>query len=113
MNSSSDSRQPIADSPPLLLTIETTCDPKQVRVSVIDNGRGIPPENLSRIFDPFFTTKKIGEGTGIGLDIFSRVVKSHNGDIQVRSGPGRTEFSVCIPVAQQPAALNELQKVQA
>ena len=51
------------------LTIETTCDDKNVRVKIIDNGAGIPPEIISRIFDPFFTTKKVGEGTGIGLDL--------------------------------------------
>jgi signal transduction histidine kinase len=56
---------------------------------------------MSRIFDPFFTTKKVGEGTGIGLDIVDRIVKRHNGEIKVNSEPGRTEFSVCIPVAQK------------
>lgn len=82
------------------LTIETSCAVKNVTVSVIDNGSGIAPENLSRIFDPFFTTKKVGEGTGIGLDIVNRVVKRHNGDIKVNSEPGRTEFSVCLPLVQ-------------
>ncbi|MDQ3844946.1 MAG: ATP-binding protein, partial [Bacteroidota bacterium] len=86
------------------LTIETTCDDKNVRISIIDNGRGIPKDVLPQIFDPLFTTKKIGEGTGIGLDIVSRVVKRHKGDVKVTSEPGRTEFSVCIPVVQQPAS---------
>ena len=79
------------------LTIETSCDDKNITVSVIDNGGGIPQEILSRIFDPFFTTKKTGEGTGIGLDIVNRIVKNHQGEIKVSSVPGRTEFSVCIP----------------
>jgi len=82
------------------LTIETTCDDKNVNVRIIDNGTGIPPEILSRIFDPFFTTKKVGEGTGIGLDLVKRIIKHHNGDIKVNSKPGRTEFLVCIPVSQ-------------
>ncbi|MFI5185760.1 MAG: ATP-binding protein [Chitinophagales bacterium] len=80
------------------LTIETTCDNKNVKVKIIDNGGGIPKEIMSRIFDPFFTTKKVGQGTGIGLDLVNRIVKRHNGDIKVESAPGRTEFSVCIPV---------------
>ena len=42
------------------LTIETSCDKKNVKVKIIDNGTGIPKENLSKIFDPFFTTKKNG-----------------------------------------------------
>lgn len=83
------------------LTIETTCTPKDITVCVIDNGAGIPKEIISRIFEPFFTTKKVGEGTGIGLDLVSRIVKRHNGEIKVKSVPGRTEFSVCIPIEQK------------
>lgn len=82
------------------LTIETSCDSKNVKIKIVDNGTGIPPEIISRIFDPFFTTKKVGQGTGIGLDLASRVIKRHNGDIKVNSQPGRTEFTVCIPVAE-------------
>ena len=80
------------------LTIETTCNSKNVKVKIIDNGGGIPKEIMSRIFDPFFTTKKVGQGTGIGLDIVNRIVKRHNGEIKVYSEPGRTEFDICIPV---------------
>ena len=82
------------------LTIETACDNRNARIKIIDNGTGIPPEIISRIFDPFFTTKKVGQGTGIGLDLVSRVIKHHNGDIKVNSQAGRTEFSVCIPVTE-------------
>lgn len=82
------------------LIIETSCDPKNARIKIIDNGGGIPQEIISRIFDPFFTTKKTGEGTGIGLDLVNRVIKHHNGDIKVNSRPGRTEFAICIPVAE-------------
>jgi signal transduction histidine kinase len=83
------------------LTIETTCDTKNVNVKIIDNGAGIPAEILSRIFDPFFTTKKVGEGTGIGLDLVNRIIKHHNGEIKVYSKPGRTEFLVCLPLSQE------------
>jgi signal transduction histidine kinase len=83
------------------LTIESSCSKKEVTVRVIDNGSGIPKEILSRIFDPFFTTKKVGQGTGIGLDIVKRIIDRHHGEIKVNSVPGRTEFVVCIPIAQQ------------
>ena len=83
------------------LTIETVCDDKNITVSIIDNGAGISKEIISRIFDPFFTTKKQGEGTGIGLDLVNRIIKRHNGDIKVTSEPGRTRFSVSIPIVQK------------
>ncbi|MDE3184297.1 MAG: GHKL domain-containing protein [Bacteroidota bacterium] len=80
------------------IIIETTCNAEYMDVKIIDNGSGIPSEILSRIFDPFFTTKKVGEGTGIGLDLVQRIIKRHNGDIKVDSNPGRTEFSIWLPV---------------
>lgn len=85
-----------------LLAVETKCNEKTVTVAIIDNGGGISPENITRIFEPFFTTKKMGEGTGIGLDIVNRIVKRHNGEIKVKSEPGRTEFSVTIPLVPIP-----------
>jgi signal transduction histidine kinase len=83
------------------ISIESKCNAKDITVCVIDNGMGIPKDIVSRIFDPFFTTKKVGQGTGIGLDLVSRIVKRHNGAIKVNSAPGRTEFSVCIPLEQK------------
>ncbi|CAN5505096.1 ATP-binding protein [soil metagenome] len=85
------------------ITIETLHDEKNVTVHIIDNGIGISEEIISRIFDPFFTTKKVGEGTGIGLDTVSRIIKHHNGDIKVTSKPGRTRFTVSIPFVLKPS----------
>jgi signal transduction histidine kinase len=75
-----------------------------VAVRVIDDGHGIPPDVQPRVFDPFFTTKPIGEGTGLGLDIARRIVRSHNGQISFDSRPGRTEFCVMLPLADARAA---------
>ena len=82
------------------ICIETMCNKKDVTVRIIDNGSGIPKEIISRVFDPFFTTKKVGNGTGIGLDLVNRIIKHHNGEIKVNSVPGRTEFIICIPIAE-------------
>jgi signal transduction histidine kinase len=82
------------------IAIETRCDKKNITVQITDNGTGIPKEILSRIFDPFFTTKKVGEGTGIGLDIVRNVIDKHKGEIKVYSVPGKTEFVINIPVSQ-------------
>ncbi len=81
------------------ITIETSADSKNAIVKIIDNGAGIPHEIINRIFDPFFTTKKVGEGTGIGLDLVKRIISHHNGEIKVNSKPGRTEFVISIPIS--------------
>jgi signal transduction histidine kinase len=83
------------------LTIRTARENDFVLVEIADSGSGIPPEALSRIFDPFFTTKGVGEGTGLGLDVVSRVMKNVGGHISVTSVPGDTRFQVRIPI-QQP-----------
>ena len=82
------------------IEIQTECDKKNVIIKISDNGKGIPKEIVSRIFDPFFTTKKVGEGTGIGLDIVRNVINRHKGEIKVNSKPGKTQFIICIPVSQ-------------
>lgn len=69
-----------------------------VLTKVADNGAGIPEDIQDKIFEPFFTTKEIGKGTGLGLDIVQGVVKHHNGSINVKSKPGETVFSVCLPI---------------
>lgn len=81
-----------------LLRIKTERDKEFVKVSVIDNGPGISEEIRSKIFDPFFTTKEIGKGTGLGLDVVTRIVKQHKGSIKVKSVPGETTFIVCFPI---------------
>jgi signal transduction histidine kinase len=68
------------------------------RVEIVDSGRGIPEEIRSRIFDPFFTTKPIGEGTGMGLGIVRNIIEKHRGSIALDSIPGRTVFTVSLPL---------------
>ncbi|WP_061250286.1 PAS domain S-box protein [Leptospira alstonii] len=69
----------------------------EVRVSIQDNGPGVPSEVREKIFDPFFTTKGPGEGSGLGLDISRRIVKKHEGRIELESEPGKTIFHVFLP----------------
>ena len=67
-------------------------------IKIIDNGEGIPEEISQQIFDPFFTTKIVGDGTGLGLDIAQRIVHLHLGNISVESKPGKTVFTVSLPL---------------
>jgi signal transduction histidine kinase len=69
-----------------------------VVVRITDDGPGIPPAIIEKIFDPFFTTKGVGEGTGMGLEIVKRLLKRHEGDIDVESRPGMTQFQVRLPI---------------
>jgi signal transduction histidine kinase len=74
-------------------------DQQEVRVSVRDNGTGIPEDILGKIFDPFFTTKDPGVGTGLGLAISHSILERHHGRIEVESKPGKgSVFTVILPV---------------
>lgn len=70
----------------------------RIQIRVSDTGQGIPPQNLNKIFDPFFTTKS--KGTGFGLSVVLRIVKTYQGQIKVQSEPGQgTVFHIEFPTA--------------
>jgi signal transduction histidine kinase len=70
--------------------------PSQLEISVTDTGPGIDPDTMRRLFEPLFTTKE--KGTGLGLAISRSIVRSHGGDIHVRSKPGAgATFSFTLP----------------
>jgi len=81
------------------ITIKTYVEDQYAVVSIRDEGKGIPPEIRDKIFNAFFTTKPPGEGTGLGLDIVSRIINNHKGKIEFESEVGvGTEFKVYIPL---------------
>ncbi len=71
-----------------------------VQISIIDNGSGIPKDNINKLFDPFFTTKAVGKGTGLGLSMsYQIIVEQHEGQLNCISTLGEgTEFQIQIPV---------------
>ncbi len=86
------------------LTLQTGENNDAAWVSVGDTGGGIPQEQINRIFEPFYTTKK--KGTGLGLMIVQRIVRAHNGGIELDSHVGRgTTFRVWFPLKDKKPRL--------
>ena len=70
-----------------------------VYVEILDNGKGIDNNNVTKVFDPFFTTKQEGEGTGLGLSVSYGIVKRHGGTINIEKVvPCGVKVSVVLPV---------------
>ena len=99
------------------IQITTETRAPNIRITIQDNGVGIPREHLRRIFDPFFTTKEVGKGTGLGLSLCYGYIKEHCGTITPLSqlGKGAT-FLIELPIAEKTetpvelAAAPELEK---
>src|SRR5262249_8658636 len=76
-----------------------------VRLRVVDNGSGSPPEARAHLFGPVFTTKALRKGTGLGLASVYGIVKQSNGTIAVDSEQGRgTTFTMHFPAVAAPRA---------
>ena len=86
------------------VTISTSSLPppsggRGVRITVKDNGDGIPPHIIDKIFQPFFTTKPTGQGTGLGLSLSYDIVKAHGGELKVETKEGEgSEFIIQLPI---------------
>lgn len=78
--------------------IRTSSNGSIVKIDISDDGQGISKENQAKIFLPFFSSKEYGKGTGLGLSIAKKALKEHNGDIKVKSNPGKgTTFTLTLP----------------
>lgn len=76
----------------------------QVRVSVRDEGAGIPPEDMKHLLEPFFSTRIEQGGSGLGLFVTNFIIKAHNGTLKFSSEPGAgTTVIIHLPVSQDSA----------
>jgi len=75
------------------------------KISFEDTGPGVALENRARVFDPFFTTKEPGKGTGMGLAVSQSIVRDHEGEIALHTGPAGTRFTISIPIISSGAPL--------
>jgi len=80
------------------LTVETRHQAQNITVTISDTGSGIPLDVQPKIYDTFFTTKPAGEGSGLGLGICKRIIDKHQGRINFTSEPGKTSFTVILPI---------------
>ncbi len=85
---------------PNQITITTSIENNQVKISIADNGKGMSEEVKTKIFDHLFTTKGVGKGTGLGLAIAKQIIEEkHRGKLSCNSVLGQgTEFAIKIPV---------------
>ncbi len=105
LNLGLNARDAVARGGAIVFRTEVAQAAKQVRVTVADDGVGIPEDLQARVFEPFFTTKESAQGTGMGLAVVRRIVDEHGGRIELASAPGQgTTFSVFLPLVAQSSA---------
>jgi signal transduction histidine kinase len=88
------------------IAIRTELRDGSVRITVADDGVGMPADVLRRAFDPFFTTKPFGRGTGLGLPVARGLVESAGGTLWLESEPGAGTRAV-IELPEAPAGPDE------
>lgn len=82
-----------------------------VKVSIQDQGVGIPPDHLDKVFDPFFTTKR--RGSGLGLSTVYTIIKNHDGHITVESTvQGGATFIIYLPASRKKGPLPKLKTLK-
>jgi C4-dicarboxylate-specific signal transduction histidine kinase len=99
----------VADVARPAIEIAARADDATVRISIADNGPGVPAEVIDRIFDPFVTTKPVGKGLGLGLSITYGIVQDFGGRIRAANRPqgGGAELVVELPRVAPETALLE------
>lgn len=89
----------IKDHGDIWIRINTDKEHKNLIIEIEDNGIGMDEETTRKVFNPFFTTKPVGQGTGLGLSITYKIIKNHQGDINVESRQGMgTKFIITLPI---------------
>lgn len=91
-----------------VVSLENSESDSRVRISISDNGSGIPEAIIKRIFDPFFTTKAVGVGTGLGLSISHNIiVEKHGGSIHCLSNLRQgTKFLIELPLSLENESIS-------
>jgi signal transduction histidine kinase len=87
-------------------TITTKHVESEAVITISDTGTGISEKNIPKIFEPYFTTRETG--TGLGLTQVYKIIKEHQGEINVNSKPGKgTDFEIILPIPQKERRMIE------
>ncbi len=78
--------------------------PLPIRIEIIDDGPGLPPDIVDDVFDPFISGRE--NGTGLGLALVSKIISEHEGLVAVETTPGRTAFRISLPTAPKTSLKN-------
>lgn len=106
MNLLSNAAEAVLSVPSPLVSVTTVKEDNRVKITISDNGTGIPPDVQSKIFEPFYTTKPVGQGTGLGLSICHSIIDRHGGEISCESTVNEgTSFIIKIPIYTSAADL--------
>ncbi|MGL4552213.1 MAG: aminotransferase class IV [Gemmataceae bacterium] len=82
------------------IILQAATPPGEVVLSLIDTGKGMAPEVLSRAFQPFYSTRS--GGTGLGLPTTKRIIEAHGGTLMAESAPGKgTRFTIHLPAVRE------------
>jgi PAS domain S-box-containing protein len=94
-----DALNEVKDNREKSISIESALSEDESIITFTDSGSGITEENLNKIFEPFFTTKSSGRGTGLGLWVSYGIIKSFQGNLEVKSKIGQgTTFTIKLPI---------------
>jgi signal transduction histidine kinase len=96
LNNAVDAVQPLAEK---WVELQVRSAGKDVEISVMDSGKGIPEKIRDKVGQPFFTTKVVGHGTGLGLSISRGIVEAHGGHLNLDTQCEHTRFVVTLPKA--------------
>jgi two-component system, NtrC family, sensor kinase len=98
-NGNTQSKSGRIENPTVIVSTSRLKSGKGVKITISDNGPGIPDAIKDKIFQPFFTTKPAGQGTGLGLSLSYDIAKAHGGEITLESQEGMgTRFSIQLPL---------------
>ncbi|MBF0106067.1 MAG: response regulator [Deltaproteobacteria bacterium] len=93
------------DKDPQITIATGTIDDANIFVRILDNGSGMPTEQIRYIYNPFYTTKNVGEGTGLGMTFTRNIIEKHHGRISIRSSPNVfTEVIIRLPIKHEKKA---------